>query len=88
MGIICNVYKNNHWEIIEEGNLKVNQEIVYHVEIGEWNDYGSNGKLKVWILKEVYDKVMNGEYNIFSQAYSEIPILIQDKNGNEIKLLG
>jgi len=88
MGSICHVYKKEHWIIIQEGIHKTNQEIVYNVEIGEWNDYGSSGKLKVWILKDVYDKIMNCEYNVISQAYSEIPILIQDKNGNEIKLLG
>jgi len=88
MGSICHVYRKEYWKIIQEGIHKTSQEIVYNVEIGEWDDYGSNGKLKVWMLKDVHDKVMNCEYNIVSQAYSEIPILIQDKSGNEIKLLG
>jgi len=88
MWSICHVYRKEHWKIIQEGILKTNQEIVYHIEIGEWDDYGSSGKFKVWILKDVFDKVMNCESNIVSQAYSEIPILIKDKDGNEIKLLG
>lgn len=87
MGSICHVYKKNNWEIIEEGNLYTTQEEIYHVEIGEWDDYGSNGKLKVWMLKEIYDKVMHNEYNVISQAYSDPPILIQNKDRNEVKLL-
>jgi len=88
MGSICHVYRKEHWKIIQEGIHKTSQEIVYNVEIGEWDDYGSSGKLKVWILKDAYDKVMNGEYNVISQAYSNIPILIQDKEGNKKNLLG
>lgn len=87
MGSICHVYKRNHWEIIEEGNLYTTQEEIYNIEIGEWNEYGSSGKLKIWTLKEVYNKVLNGEYIVISQAYSDTPILIRDKNENEINLL-
>jgi len=88
MGSICHVYRKEHWKIIQKGIHKINQEIVYHIDIGEWDDYGSSGKLKVWMLKDVHDKIMNGEYSVISQAYSEISILIKDEDGNNAKLLG
>jgi len=87
MGSICHVYRKEYWKIIQEGIHKTSQEIVYHIEIGKWDDYGSSGKLKVWIIKEVYDKIMKGEYNVISQAYSEMPIFIKDKEGNEMEYI-
>ena len=88
MGSISHVYRKQHWKIISEGKFISNQETAYEVKIGEWDDYGSNGYLKVWMAKEVYDKVINGEYDVISQAYSDPPILIQDKDGNNKNLLG
>jgi len=88
MGVICHVYKKEHWVILRDGTFKANSKIVFNIKIGEWDDYGSGGRLGIWMLKDVYDKVMNGEYNVISQAYSYPPILIQDINGNEINLLG
>lgn len=39
------------------------------------------------MLKEVHDKIMSGEYDVFPQAYSNPTILIKDKDANKIDLL-
>lgn len=87
MGSICNVYNKKNWKIVQECISKTKKEIVYQVKIGEWDDYCTYGDLKVWMFKVIYDKIMNEEYNVISQPYSECPILIKDKFNKIIDLL-
>jgi hypothetical protein len=57
------------------------------LELGERDDYYTGGPLAEWMLKEVHDKIMSGEYDVFPQAYSNPTILIKDKDANKIDLL-
>ena len=87
MGSICSNFKKERWNILREGHLKSNGRLAYIVEVGAFDDYGGRGCLTVTMLKEVYDKIMRGEYTFISQPYSETPILIVDMNNNKINPL-
>jgi len=88
MGSICHIYKKENWKILNSGKLKTdkNCEIV-HISCGEWEDYGSQGCLSVWMKEDVYNKIVSNEYKIISQAYSEIPIKVLNEHGEEIDLI-
>lgn len=84
MGSICHNYRKEYWNILKEGKHRANGKTVYNVQVGEWDDYCSEGHLTVLMLKDVYDKIMSGEYQVVSQPYSQPPILVTDKNNRKI----
>lgn len=87
MGSICHVYKKEFWEIINEGISKDKNKPVVEVKVGEWDDYGSCGKLSLWMTKAVYGKITANEYVIVPTPYSTQPISIKDKDNKEVNPL-
>lgn len=88
MGRICIAHKKENWKILFKGKYKQNpNKIVCEVQVGEWDDYCGYGHISLWMLEDVYEKVVNGTYAYISQPYSEEAIIIKDKNGCTINPL-
>ncbi len=86
MGSICSIYKPKDWMIKQQGiNKHIQNDIVYNIIIGEWDDYPTAGEITMWISKINYEKILSHEYFITINAYAERPIHIFDKDKNEIE---
>ena len=86
MGCICWIDKPQDWKIKFKGNNKnVDNDIVYNMIIGEFDDEITAGEITMWISKVNYDKIMSNEYAVTKSPYSARPIRIFDKSQNEIE---
>ena len=64
MGSIRHCYDKDKWVVLKNGKMKKNNKEVYEICIGYIDDYLSSGDIIIWILKDVYEKIMNGEYTL------------------------
>lgn len=86
MGCICWIDKPQDWKIKFKGNNKnAENDIVYNMIIGEFDDEITAGEITMWISKINYDKIMSNEYIVTKSPYSVRPIRIFDKSQNEIE---
>lgn len=87
MGRINKIWNVEKWKILQEGkNVFNHNDVVYKMEIGESDDYGVS-PITEFISKDNYDKIKKKLFYIKTFPYSEIPVLIFDKNYNNIPLV-
>ena len=71
MGCIYWIYQPQDWKIKFKGNNKnVDNDIVYNMIIGEFDDEITAGEITMWISKVNYDKIMSNEYVVTKSPYS------------------
>ena len=88
MGKINTIYEPNEWEIILEGESKLNpDDYVYKMVIGEYDDYPEVGPITEFISKENYEKILTGELCVKKFPYEDEKVVIMDKDDNIVPLL-
>ena len=88
MGTINTIYEPNEWEIIKEGQSKLDpNDYVYKMLIGEYDDYPTIGPLTEFISKDNYEKILTGEFCVKKFPYDDKKIIIMDESGNIVPLL-
>lgn len=86
MGSIINIHTNpRSWHIDEtqDWKLKATGEplIKACVGVGDYDYHGADD-IVVYIRKQIYDKLLNGEYRVRKR---QISLIIEDHDGNQVK---
>ncbi len=88
MGSIQTIYKLEKWVKESEGKSKINEDdIIYKMIIGYYDDSIISGNICEFISKENYERLMKKEYTYKVFPYSVQKILIFDKQGNVVSLV-
>lgn len=87
MGSIKYIFDPKNWRIVLEGISKKDpNETIYKVIVGEYDDVLSTGELCEFMSKEVYDKILDGSYELIKNPYCVQTITVLDKEKNIVPL--
>ena len=88
MGSICRIWEPVYWKITLQGKSKIiPNDIIYQMIIGECEDYSNISDILILISKENYENILNKNYSINKQPYSEFPILLYNEENESISLI-
>lgn len=81
------IYEMTCWRIKDEFINPNDNDIIYTVRIGHYEEFNGLYQIRVNISKDVYMKILNGEYNVIPSGNIVEPIVIFDNENNIIPMI-